>query len=178
LERIDKTALPPKTHPASAPHDAMDVIENTLDVDLETFFERPLFSFLGTATEAGHPRVSPLWFRWEDGAIWHIAEAHRSYPDRVQRRPETALAVVDFDPAAGRVEHVGMRGRTTVEPHDPERAIRLLKRYLGPEMDEWDDSRFPDPHEWGEGFVMLRFDPETVVARDQSYAPAPAVREG
>jgi len=155
----------------------MEIVENTLDVDVATFLERPLFSFLGTATAAGDPRISPLWYLWEDGAVWHVAERRRSYPDRIERRPETALAVVDFEPTTGRVEHVGMRGRATVESHDPDRAIRLLERYLGPDVEAWDQSRFPDPHEWGEGFVTIRFDPETTVARDQSYAPAPGLRD-
>ena len=40
----------------------MEVIENTLDADVETFLQRPLFCFLAT-TDEGAPRVSPLWFR-------------------------------------------------------------------------------------------------------------------
>lgn len=154
----------------------MEVVENTLNVPLESFLARPLFCFLGTVTD-GQPRVTPLWFHWEDGAVWIIANAEKSYPKRVEATPETTVAIVDFERASGRVEHVGMRGTATVEDHDPERAIRLLKPYLGPDPSEWDQSRFPDPHEWGEEMVMLRFEPETVVARDQSYAPAPGLSE-
>lgn len=152
----------------------MELVENTLPVDVETFLDRPLFCFLAT-TDDGSPRISPLWFLWEDGAVWMIADDRKTYPSRVRRDPETALAIVDFERSTGRVQHVGMRGRAAVEPLDPARAERLLARYLGPEKDEWDQSRFPDPHEWGEEMVMIRFDPETVVARDQSYAPAPDV---
>lgn len=154
----------------------MELVENTLDVGLETVLERPLFCFLGTV-DNGDPRATPLWFLWENGAVWIIANGEKSYPKRVEQHPETALAVVDFERTSGRVQHVGMRGRTTVEPHDPERAIRLLEPYLGPEMSEWDQERFGDPHDWGEKMVMLRFVPETVVARDQSYAPAPSVSD-
>lgn len=153
----------------------MDIVENTLDVGIETFLERSLFCFLGTV-EAGDPRVSPLWFLWEDGAVWIVANEEKTYPERVEARPETALAVVDFERATGRVQHVGMRGTATVEPHDPERAIRLLKPYLGPHPEEWDQDRFPDPHEWGAEMVMVEFVPGTVVARDQSYAPSPSVQ--
>jgi nitroimidazol reductase NimA-like FMN-containing flavoprotein (pyridoxamine 5'-phosphate oxidase superfamily) len=154
----------------------MEVIEDTLDADLDEFLSRPLFCFLGTVSADGDPRVSPLWFLWEDGAAWIVADSRKTYPDRVERHPETALAVVDFDRTTGRVQHVGMRGRATVEPHDPERVIRLLTPYLGPDMDEWDESRFPDPHEWGEEMATIRFEPDTVVARDQSYAPTPSAR--
>jgi len=156
----------------------MDVLENTLDVELDAFLERPLFCFLATTERGeGAPRVSPLWFLWEAGSVWIVTDRRKTYPSRAERNPETALAVVDFDRTTGRVQHVGMRGRATVVPHDPARAERLLTAYLGPDPTEWDESRFPDPREWGEEMVMLRFDPETVVARDQSYAPAPSVRD-
>ena len=62
-----------------------------------------------------------------------------------------------------------------MEPHDPERAERLLTGYLGSDREKWDEVRFGDPHEWGEEMVLLRFVPGTVVARDQSYAPAPGI---
>lgn len=154
----------------------MEIIENTLQEDLETILDRPLFCFLATVDD-GAPRVSPLWFRWEDGAVWMIADSRKTYPDRVDRVPETALAIVDFDRSTGTVVHVGMRGRATVEPHDPDRAERLLAGYLGPNVAEWDESRFSDPHEWGDRMVMIRFDPETVVARDQSYVVPPSLCE-
>lgn len=152
----------------------MEIIENTLDVTIDTFLARPLFCFLATV-DAGAPRVSPLWFLWEDDAIWIIANEQKTYPQRIRETPETAIAVVDFDRQTGTVQHVGMRGRAEIRPHDPDRAIRLLTSYLGPDMAEWDESRFPDPHTWGDDMVLIRFDPHTVVARDQSYAPAPAV---
>jgi nitroimidazol reductase NimA-like FMN-containing flavoprotein (pyridoxamine 5'-phosphate oxidase superfamily) len=149
----------------------MEVVENTLDVPLETFLERPLFCFLAT-TEDGLPRVSPLWFLWEDEAVWIIGNDEKTYPERVERQSRTALAIVDFEVTTGRVQHVGMRGTATVEPHDPARAERLLEKYLGADSEAWDREFFGYPHEWGDEMVCLRFDPETVVARDQSYSPS------
>ena len=146
----------------------MDVVENTLGVDLDAFLDRPLFCFLAQAPESG-PRVSPLWFLWEDGAVWIIAQLEgRSYPDRVERDPRTALAVVDFEPSEGRVEHVGMRGRAGLEPHDTGRADRLLAKYFGDDQEGWPE-RFVDLP--SEHYRLIRFEPETVVARDHSYAP-------
>lgn len=148
----------------------MELIENTLPIDLEAVLDRPLFCFLAQASPEGHPRISPLWYLWEDECIWIIADTvEKSYATRVERTPETAAAVVDFEPTSGRVHHVGMRGRSTIEPMDEGRANRLLERYLGPERDGWDD-RFVDidPERWG----LIRFEPETVVARDQSFSPS------
>lgn len=144
----------------------MDVIENTLDAPLDEFLDRPLFCFLGQVSDRG-PRISPLWFLWEDESVWIIAVLEgRSYPDRVREHPRSALAVVDFDPVTGRVEHVGMRGAASLEEWDQERAKRLLRAYLGPDREAWDPMFEP---EVSEGKRLIRFDPDTVVARDQSY---------
>lgn len=152
----------------------MELVEDTLDVPLDDFLERPLFAFLAQASPGG-PRVSPLWFHWEDRTVWHVALSDRSYLQRARADPRSALAVVDFDPAAGRVQHVGMRGQASVEPFDPELGRRLLARYLGPDESTWPD-RFAalDP----EGLELLAFEPETVVARDQSYAAPPGAPVG
>lgn len=145
----------------------MELVENTLAVDLETFLARPLFCFLGQTSEDG-PRLSPLWFLWEDGRVWNIARLEgRSYPERVERDPRTAVAIVDFEPSTGRVEHVGMRGQASLEPFDEARAGRLLEKYLGADESGWPEMfRGLDP----EGYRLIAVEPETVVARDQSYA--------
>jgi len=147
----------------------MEVVENTLDEPLDAVLARPLFCYLGTVSKSGDPRVSPLWYLWEDETIWIIADTDRSYTPRVGANPRTALAVVDFDVETGRVVHIGMRGRATVDPLDPERVDRLLARYLGPDTTDWDEGfRDLDPGRWR----FIRFSPATVVARDQSFTPS------
>ena len=147
----------------------MEIIEDTLDAELEDFLVRPLFCHLGTISEEG-PRVSPLWFLWEDGAIWIIATlSNKTFPDRIEEDPRTAVSIVDFDPETGRVEHVGLRGHATVEPFDGDRGGRLLSQYLGRDESEWDD-QFQDLDDVAEKYAFIRFVPETVVERDQSYS--------
>jgi hypothetical protein len=145
----------------------MEVIEHSLPVGLDEFLRRPLFCFLAQESDDG-PRLSPLWFLWEEGAVWNVARlGGRSYPERVRRFPRTALAVVDFDPATGRVQHVGMRGEASLEPYDPDRAGRLFEKYLGAERTAW-PAMFRDLE--ADDYRLIRVDPATVVARDQSYA--------
>lgn len=147
----------------------MELLEDTLDVSLEAFLDRPLFCFLGQVAD-GEPRVSPLWYLWENGRIWCLGDTvGKSYTRRVERRSETAVAVVDFDVRTGRVEHVGMRGHAELSPLEEGRTFRLLRRYLGEETDEW-DSRFADLDD--ERWAFVEFTPETVVARDQSFSPS------
>jgi hypothetical protein len=148
----------------------MEVVENALDVPIDEVLAEPLFCFLGTATPDGHPRVSPLWYLWEDEAIWILGDTEgKSYTTRVVDHPKTALAIVDFDVDTGRVRHVGMRGHATLEPLDDDRVYRLLRRYLGDDREAWDE-RFAhlDPDRWS----FVRVVPGTVVARDQSFVPS------
>ena len=84
-------------------------------VELGGFLARPLFAHLATASEDG-PRVSPVWFLWEEGAVWVIGSRRaNSFLGRIESDPRCAIAVVDFDCASGRVHHVGFRGRASVD---------------------------------------------------------------
>jgi hypothetical protein len=136
-------------------------------LDLDEFLIRPLFAHLATVAEAG-PRESPVWFAWESAAIWIIGSRKTdSFPGRIESDPRCALGIVDFDAATGLVQHVGFRGKATIEPFDPERARRLLSRYLGDDLTKWDrrfQATLDDPDN-----VFIRVTPETVVARDVSY---------
>lgn len=133
---------------------------------MDDVLSRPLFAHLATASEEG-PRESPVWFLWEEGALWIIGNYQSdSFPKRIEREPRCAVGVVDYDAATGLVRHVGFRGRASLRPHDAERMRRLLGRYMG-EVEAW-NPRFveilPDTD-----YIFIRFEPETAVVRDQSY---------
>jgi hypothetical protein len=166
--RVAPVALVGEHHAALRFTHAMKLIhDRPRTVELDEFLSRVLFAHLATASENG-PRQSPVWFLWEDGAAWIIGSLRDdSFPRRIEREPRCAIGIVDFDVERGLVHHVGMRGRATVEPFDPDRATRLLRRYLGERVDAW-DRRFRETLENSDN-VLIRFSPETVVARDQSY---------
>jgi hypothetical protein len=133
---------------------------------LADILSRPLFAHLATASEQG-PRESPVWFLWEEGALWIIGNYKTdTFPKRIEREPRCAVSVVDFDAASGLVRHAGFRGRARLAPHDPARMERLLGRYLGG-RDAW-DPRFVEILD-DEDYIFVRFEPETAVVRDQSY---------
>jgi len=143
-------------------------------VDLEAFLARPLFAHLATASERG-PRESPVWFSWDAGALWIIGNRRTdTFPKRIQAEPRCAVGMVDFDVGTGRVEHVGMRGHAAVEPFDESRARALLRRYLGDDETRW-DARFRAALEDPDS-LLVRFVPDTVVARDVSYRPSFALK--
>ncbi|HEX8844464.1 MAG TPA: pyridoxamine 5'-phosphate oxidase family protein [Pyrinomonadaceae bacterium] len=133
---------------------------------MREILSRPLFAHLATSSESG-ARSSPVWFLWEDEALWIIGNYQTdSFPKRIERDPRCAIGIVDFDVTTGLVQHVGFRGRGSLQPHDEERMKRLLSRYMG-RLETW-DSRFVEI--LGDtAYILIRFEPETVVVRDQSY---------
>lgn len=137
--------------------------------DLGEFLSRPLFAHLAHASEQG-PRESPVWYHWDGAAVWIIGG--ESFPANLRREPRCAIGFVDFDPASGRCHHVGMRGTAAVLPFDVAVARAIFRRYMGPDEADW-DRRFDDVFDGSAKLELVRFTPETVVVRDQSYRPTP-----
>jgi general stress protein 26 len=134
---------------------------------------------LATVETGGAPRNAPVWFLWEDGALWMPGDAGGSSVRRLAADPRCAVEIVDYDNPAGILRHLGLRGRATVEALDAARFRRLLTRYLGPE-DGWNPwfvanvARIDDP----EG-RMIRLVPDSIFTNDVSHfrtGPARAVR--
>jgi hypothetical protein len=140
--------------------------------DLDEFLARPLLAHVATASEEG-PRDSPLWFLWEEQSLWLIAEiGYNTFQERIDRDPRVAVGIVDFDPRAGTLQHVGIRGTARVEPWNEGRAARMLARYYW----KLEGYRGADVASFGTQKVTGRFPmsfvqvrPETVVLRDTGY---------
>ena len=148
-----------------------DLDEDSARRLLDDFLSRPLFAHLATSSEQG-PRESPVWFLWEDSALWIIGNCKTdTFPKRIEREPRCAVGIVDFDHSTGLVQHVGFRGRARLMSHDAERMKRLLSRYLG-KVEQW-DSRFVEILD-DTDYIFIRFEPETAVVRDQSYELKPS----
>lgn len=141
--------------------------------ELDEFLARPLMAHLSTESPGG-ARESPLWYLWEDQAIWLIVEeGYNTFHQRILQEPRVAVGVVDFDPTVGRLQHVGMRGRGSLAAWDDARAARLHRRYYRV-LNRYVDHP-PTPGEKVTGrlpMVFVRVDPETVVLREQSYGKA------
>ena len=136
--------------------------------DLDEFLSRPLYAHLAHSSDYG-PRESPVWFHWDGEFIWIIGG--ETFPKNLKRDPRCALGIVDWDPATGLSHHVGMRGTAEVLPYDRATARTLFRRYFGPDEADW-DPRFDYTASGDEsGLTLVRFTPETVVVRDQSYKP-------
>ncbi len=140
----------------------MEIKKGKRSFDLDEFLKKPLFAHLSTSSTEG-PRDSPVWFHWEDKCLWIIGAPGDTFPLRIKEQPSCAIGIVDFDPRTGKVLHAGFREKATVESFDINLAKHLFTKYLGSNENIW-DSRFKDHNN-----VFIRFVPETVVVRDQSY---------
>lgn len=96
----------------------------------------PLMANLATA-DADGPRNAPVWFIWEEGALWMLGSAGGRSVLRLLADPRCAVEIVRFNNPGGILLHLGFRGRASVEPMDAARFRRLLARYLGPDEAAW-----------------------------------------
>jgi hypothetical protein len=141
--------------------------------ELDEFLSRPLYAHLAHNSDQG-PRESPVWFHWDGQAVWIIGGT--SFPANLKRDARCALGIVDWDPATGLSQHVGLRGLAEVLPLDPAMARTIFQRYFGPDERAW-DRRFDDVFTGELGLEMVRIIPETVVMRDQSYQATPFAQQ-
>jgi hypothetical protein len=133
--------------------------------DLDTFLARPLIAHLATASPEG-PRESPVWFLWEEGVVWLVGTFRDSFPKRISGEARCAIGFVEFAVDQGVLLHVGMRGTAAIERLDEARLNRLLRRYLGEEK-TWNPLFVETVI--GKLDLMVRFAPDSVVMRNQSY---------
>lgn len=82
----------------------------SLPLDPALVLAKPLMAHLATASPDGGPRHSPVWFLWEDDAIWLVSSRGESLAARLRAEPRCAIGIVDFDCGKGILRHVGMRG--------------------------------------------------------------------
>src|SRR5262245_14449061 len=120
--------------------------------ELGEFLSRPLYAHLSHNSENG-PRESPVWFHWDGTAFWIIGGT--TFPTNLKRDPRCALGIVDWAPATGRSQHVGVRGRAEVLAFDVAMARTIFRRYFGPREDEW-DTRFDDVFTDESGLELVR----------------------
>jgi hypothetical protein len=141
----------------------------TTPFEPEEVLRLPLMANLATRAEDGAPRNAPVWFHWENDALWMLGSAQSASVRRIARDPRVAVEIVDYDNPAGILRHLGLRGRASIEPMDPALFRRLLRRYLGP-ADGWNPwfiaqiARIDDP-----AGRLIRLAPDTVFTNDVSY---------
>lgn len=146
----------------------MRIIDGPRTFDVEEILRKPLFAHLATSSRLG-PRESPVWFVWEDQALWIIGHKEwDTFPKRIKADPRVAVGIVEFDVTTGLVRHLGIRGKAEVAAFNIERAKSIFKKYLGPNKEKW-DARLTGDVMTSANYLLVKVIPETAVVRDQSY---------
>nr|WP_281070758.1 pyridoxamine 5'-phosphate oxidase family protein [Oceaniglobus trochenteri] len=131
--------------------------------------ERPLMANLATVAADGTPRNAPVWYQWEDDALWMLGGKDNASTRRLAENPACAVEIVDYDNPAGILRHLGLRGRAEVHPMNPDLFRRLLQRYLGA-PDGWNPwfidtiARIDDP-----AGRLIRLAPDSIFTNDVSF---------
>ncbi len=136
------------------------------DFNVNAVLDKPLMAHLATGSLDG-PRDSPVWFLWEEDAIWLIGTSHDSFPKRLEAEPRCAVGIVDYQLDRGILRHVGIRGVAEIRELDRARLHRLLYRYLGHDAASW-NSWFVE-NVVDKLDLMVRITPQSVVAKNMSY---------
>ena len=133
-------------------------------VDVESFLRRPLVARVAT----NGPALRPVWFVWEESALWWITDATSGLARRLLSGDNDIVAVIDScDLNTGEVIAVSIRGTAEVVPLDRARAFRKFKKYLGSDVDTWDPGLLASVDVSTTRLVRLR--PEKVIAKDMSF---------
>jgi hypothetical protein len=76
-----------------------------------TIVDSNRYMVLGTADQAGHPWVTPVWFASEDYARFHwVSSPESRHSQNLAVRPEVAIAIFDSTAPVGGAQAVYMAG--------------------------------------------------------------------
>ena len=117
------------------------------DEDLREFLQEPHIGVLATLRRDGMPYTVPVWWLWQDGAIWITGTYSRVWCQQLLKDGRASLCIEAMEPVAG---HVGFDGHVTA--------------FERPGFDIWPISR-----ELAEKYVGRR-DPERANAVDAFFA--------
>lgn len=142
-------------------------------MDVNEFLAQPLVARVAANGPTG-PTIRPVWFLYEDGVFWWLTgSSYSRLGELLTDDARIALVIDSCDLETGEVLAVTVSGQAEVSVLDPEIARRKLTKYLGPDIERWDErfrGAFDDPTT---RLVFLR--PEhSPRLRDLSFVPSNA----
>jgi PPOX class probable F420-dependent enzyme len=61
--------------------------------EMEAFLDRPLIARLATVRADGTPQLTPMWFSYENGAVYMSTRAHAAKVKHARTNPNVAVVV-------------------------------------------------------------------------------------
>ena len=130
--------------------------ENALtEEERDAFLALKQDCYLATDRGDGWWHLTPMWYLWEAGRIYHTLGASRRHLKNLRRNPRVTFCV-DVDPrlaqglAAGTKCVVAFGTAELTELEDDEEFVRsttdkIMYRYIGPEMPKYHDAIWAEP---------------------------------
>lgn len=129
-----------------------------LDDRQRRFVAKPRIATLATVRADGSPHITPVWFRYEDGAFLVSIDRGSVKHRNVERDPRVELCIDDRERPP--YHTVIVRGRARVEDAPSlEWRLALAVHYLGEEMGRRYIATRDNPHA-----VLLRITPDAITA--------------
>jgi len=65
--------------------------------ELKSFLDEPRMAHLATSSRNGKPRVTPIWYVYENGLFYFTTRLGRLKGQQIQRNPDVALSIATDD---------------------------------------------------------------------------------
>ena len=97
----------------------------------ESLLARPMIANLVTLRPAGTPHIAPVWFLWDRGQAFVMADANAVKVRNVKRNPVVALSIATADRP---LSYVVLEGKAKITSENLDDVVeRMCKLYDGPE---------------------------------------------
>ena len=99
--------------------------------EMDRFLAQPRIAHLVTLRPAGTPHVAPVWFLWDRGRAFVMADANAVKVRNIESNPAVALSIA---PSERPLSYVVLEGQAEVTSEDlPQVVERMCVLYDGPE---------------------------------------------
>ena len=139
--------------------------------ELTNFLNEPRMAHLATASRAGRPRVSPIWYVYEQGCFYFTTRTTRLKGNHIELNPRVALSIATDDRPYRAVCAFGK-----VEPvlKDRDRWLeRISTRYGEHEGRAWLSEAVKQ-----EGRAVFKLQPDRIISWDYGRGDAERQERG
>ena len=126
---------------------------------LDTFLNQPRMAHLATASKNGKPRVSPIWYVYENGSFYFTTRLGRVKSNHLRQNPHVALSIASDERP---YRAVCVFGTAKVIQNDRDKWLeRISTRYGEREGREWLGEAVKQ-----KGRVVFKLQPDRIMSWD------------
>ena len=140
-------------------------------LELTVFLNEPRMAHLATASAHGKPRVSPIWYVYEDGCFYFTTRVGRVKSHHIQKNSQVALSIAtDERPYRA----VCAFGTPQLVQKDKDKWLeRISTRYGEPEGKEWLSEAVKQ-----QGRLVFKLQPDRIMSWDYDRGDAERQERG